>query len=397
VSELGTQVSALAIPLLAVTVLKATAFQVSVLTALSSVPFLLISLPAGVMVDHLRKRRLMIWCNVGRFAVMASIPLAAVTWGVSLPQLYLTTLLIGVCTVVFDISYQSYLPTLLEHEQLVDGNGKLATTESLARFAGPSLGGALIALVGAARTVIIDVLSYAVSLISLLLIRTQEPDPAEVPHATRTPLRAAMAEGLRFVLGDPVLRSIVACSASANIFLTAIAAIRVIYLTEILHVSSAVVGAVFALGAVGGVLGGLLAGRLARRVGSARIIWVAMLAPGPLYVLMPLAQPGWGVLLFAVGWTAYSASVIVYNTAQVSYRQAICPPTLLGRVNAATRWIVWGAMPFGALFGGTIAQCLGLRPALWTCVIGLWASSLWVLCSPLLRMRETTRPVEKEV
>jgi len=175
VSELGSTVSQLALPLIAVTVIKATTFEVSVLGFLTSLAFLPISLPAGVIVDRVRKRGLMLWCDVARMVLMASIPVAAVFWHVTLWQLYVVATAVGVLTVFFDVAYQSYLPVLIDRDQLVDGNGKLGTTQSIAQFAGPSLGGALVGLIGAAKTITADAVSYAVSTLSLALIRIPEP------------------------------------------------------------------------------------------------------------------------------------------------------------------------------------------------------------------------------
>ena len=388
VSELGSTVSQLALPLIAVTVIKATTFEVSVLGFLTSLAFLLISLPAGVIVDRVRKRGLMLWCDVARMALMASIPLAAVFWHVTLWQLYVVATAVGVLTVFFDVAYQSYLPVLIDRDQLVDGNGKLGTTQSIAQFAGPSLGGALVGLIGAAKTITADAVSYAVSTLSLALIRTPEPRAEDEPHAERVTFRAAMAEGLRFVVKHPILRNIVACTGSSNFFSSAMGAVEIVFLIRTLHATPTQVGLVFTLGSVGGLVGGMLAGRLSKWVGSARMIWLSQLISGPFGLLIAFSQPRWGLLMFGFGYVAFWASAVVYNVAQVSYRQAICPPELLGRMNASVRWIVWGTMPIGALFGGVLGTTIGLRPTLFVCVLGGWAAGLFVFFSPLRHMRD---------
>ncbi|MGH3415541.1 MAG: MFS transporter [Actinocrinis sp.] len=388
VSEYGDQISRLALPLLAVTVIGATTFEVSVIGLLGSLAFLLLALPAGVVVDRTAKLALMLWCDVARTAVVASIPLAAVLWHVTLWQLYAVAGVAGILSVFFDVSYQSYLPVLVGRDRLVDGNSKLTTTQELARVTGPSAAGVLIGLLGAARTVLGDAVSFAVSALSLALIRTRETRHAPEPGAQRVGFRAAMGEGLGFVLRDPILRHIVGCTATSNFFGQAESAISIVFLVRTLHASAAVVGLVLGLGAVGGLLGGLIAKRLAARFGSARVIWLAMALPGPLYLLQPLAQPGWGVTLFVIGEIGYSAMAIVYNIGQISYRQAICPPELLGRMNASVRWIVWGTIPFGALFGGALGTWIGLRATMWVCSLGLWGACLWLVFSPLCRMRD---------
>jgi predicted MFS family arabinose efflux permease len=393
VSEVGSQISSLLLPLLAVSVLHATTFEVAVLGAFRSVPFLLLALPAGVVVDRVRRRRLMLGCDLARFAFTASLPLAALWWHVTLGQLYAVAAAVGVLTVFFDVAYQSYVPSLVGPDLLMDANGRLGTTQSLAEFAGPPLGGVLTGALGAARAVSADALSYAVSAVSLLLIRVPEAHPVAGGTGERIGFRAAMSEGLRFLLGHPILRKVVACTATANFGSGAFGALEVVFLVRTLHARPAVVGAVLGLAAVGGVVGGVLAGPLTRWIGSARVIWLSLLAAAPLGFLMPLATPGWGVLLYAVGWGSFSASGVVYNTAQLSYRQSICPPGLLGRLNASVRWIAWGAIPLGSVVGGALATALGVRPALWIGLSLTAVAPLWVLCSPLRTMRDVPAPV----
>lgn len=157
---------------------------------------------------------------------------------------------------------------------------------------------------------------------------------------------------------------------------------------RVLHVRPAYTGLVVSLAALGGVAGGAASGPLSRRAGSARIIWVSILGLGPAALLLPLAQPGRGVVLYVAGWAGWAFSGVLYNVAQLSYRQAICPPELLGRMNAAVRWIVWGTLPVGSLLGGTLRTVIGMRPALWVAAAGGWAAGLWVFFSPLRRMRD---------
>ena len=386
VSDVGSAVTMLALPLLAVTALRATTFEVSLISILTSLAFLLISLPAGVVVDQLRKHGLMMWCDVARFALIGSIPLAGALWHVTLWQIYVVATLAGILSVFFDVSYQSYVPVLLDGEQLVDANGKLGATNAFAGLVGPSLGGALVGLMGAAKAVAADAGSFAASAVSLLLIRTPEPKPER--RAEHITFRAAMSEGLSFVVKHPILRKIVACTGTSNFFSSGLGAVDIVFLVRVLHASPTVVGVLFSLAAIGGVIGGLLAGRLAGWIGSARIIWVSILVPAPLALLIPLARPGWSVLLFAAGLFGQYFFAVVYNTAQVSYRQRICPPQLLGRMNASVRWIVWGTMPLGALFGGALGTWIGVRETVAVCAVGGMTAGLWVFFSPLRRLRD---------
>jgi MFS family permease len=385
VSELGSAVTQLALPLTAVVVLGASTFQVGLLTAAATLAFAVIALPAGAIVDRHAKRWLMIWCDLARMLIIGSVPLAAALGSLTMGQLYAVAITAGVCTVFFDVSYQSYLPVLIPRDDLVDGNGKLGATQELARVAGPGLGGALVTLVGAARTMAADAISYAVSVASLLAIRARE----ETPHpGQRQKLRTEIAEGLSFVLRHPILRKIVACTGTANLFAAMAVAVQIVFLVRVLHVRPAGVGLLIAGTSLGGVAGGVLSGRLSRLIGSARIIWFSMLVFGLPSLLVPLAEPGWRLTLFAVGIAAEGFTAVVYNVAQVSYRQAICPPRLLGRMNAAVRWVVWGTLPLGALLGGVLGTWLGVRATIWIGFAGNWAAGWWVFFSPLRGLRD---------
>jgi MFS family permease len=395
VSELGSAVTLLAVPLVAVVVLHASTFAVGLLSAAETAPFLLIALPAGLVVDRLAKRRLMLACDLARTVVIGSVPVAAAAGVLTLFQLYAVALVSGILTVLFDVAYQSYLPALVRPDQLPDGNGKLAVTQSIAQVAGPSAGGGLFGLLRAGALTA-DAASYAVSALSLLLIRTPEPPVAKVASAERPPMRTEIFAGLRFVLRHPVLRKVCACTATANLFSNITFALVIIFLVRVLHVPAASTGLLIAAGGLGGVLGGLVSGWLSRWIGSARIIWVSMLGFGALGLLMPLAEPGWRLAFFAAGMAAFSFAGVLYNIAQLSFRQAICPPTLLGRMNAAVRWIVWGTLPLGGLAGGALGTLIGIRPTMWIGVTGSWAAGLWVLFSPLRRMRDVPAVSEPE-
>jgi MFS family permease len=386
VSEMGSAVTQLALPLTAVVVLRASTFEVGLLTAASTAAFALIALPAGALVDRRTKRGIMLACDAARALIIGSVPLAWALGILTLAQLYVVALAAGVATVFFDVSYQSYLPVLLQAEHLMDGNGKLGATQAFAQFAGPGLGGGLVAAAGAAGAMTADAVSYVVSVVSLLSIRVREQPASRAP--VRRSLRAEIAEGLRFVVGHPILRKIVACTGTANLFSAMAMALEIVYLVRVLHVRPAFTGVLFAVSAVGGVIGGMMSGRLARRIGSARIIWFSILVFGLPEILPALAEPGWLVALFPIGFAVFSFSAVVYNVAQVSYRQAVCPPHLMGRMNAAVRWIVWGTLPLGGVIGGALGAAIGIRPTLWIGLAGSWAAGFWVYFSPLRRMRD---------
>ncbi|MGR6318012.1 MFS transporter [Micromonospora soli] len=384
VSEVGTRISAVAVPLLAADVLDASVFQVSLLTALAWLPYLVFSLPAGMLADRVDQRRLMIGCDLGRAALLLSVPVVALVGQLTLAYLYAVVGLSGVLTVAFTVAYRSLLPALVPAGDLTSANARLEVSENLAQLAGPSAGGVLVGLLGAARTFVADAVSFLASAVTLLLVR-HRPAPRV---AGRVPVRAALTEGLGFIRRQRILALVLACTATSNFFAMAERAIEVPYLLRVLHAGPFTIGLLFSLGSVGGLLASLLAGRVTGLLGGARTIWVAMAAPGPLYLLMPLARPGWGALLYGVGTAAFAANAVLFNVAAMSYRQRVTPARLLGRVNAAFLWICYGLIPLGALLGGTLGSHLGLRPALLVCVLGMWSAALFVVCSPLRRMRD---------
>ncbi|MFI8239292.1 MFS transporter [Streptomyces sp. NPDC085866] len=390
VSEMGSAVTQVALPLLAVVALKASTFQVGLLTAATTAAFALIALPAGVLVDRGSKRSIMIACNILRLLIIGSVPLAAALGTVTMAQLYVVAVAAGVCTVFFDVSYQSYVPSLIRADLQLDANGKLGTTQAFAQLGGPGLGGGLVAAFGAAGAMTADAISYAVSVFSISAIRTrEEPPPARREGET---LRSRIAEGLRFVVGHKILRRVVACTGTANLFSGMTSALAMVFLVRVLHVRPALTGLIMAGSAVGGIAGGVFAGRLAKKIGSGRIIWVSMLVFSAPQVIAAAAWRGWGVLLFALGWGIADFSAMVYNVAQLSYRQSVTPPELMGRMNAAVRWVVWGTLPLGGILGGVLGTLIGVRPALWLALVGAWAAGWFVFFSPLRHMRDVPAP-----
>jgi MFS family permease len=388
VSEIGSQVTVLALPLVAVVLLGATAFQVGLLAAASTSAYLLVTLPAGVVVDRVRRRRLMLACDAALCLVIGSVPLLHAAGSLSLVQLYAVALTAGVLAVFFDVGYQSYLPSLLKSGTLMDGNAKLASTQSMAQVAGPGLGAGLVSLVGAAGALAADAVSFALSFASLAMIRAREPRPARGTAGPRPGLRSQIGAGLAYAVRDPILRNAMAFNGTANFFVIMVETLGPVFLLRTEHVRPAMVGLLLALGALGGVAGGAVARPLGRRVGTARIGWFAMTVLSLPGLLIPLAGTGWGVLLFGCGWISWTFSSTIANVALNSYRQASCPPSLLGRVSATARWISWGALPLGSLAGGGLGTALGVRAALWIAVCGGCCAGLWLFFSPLRRMRD---------
>jgi MFS family permease len=391
VSEIGSQMTVLALPLVAVVLLHASTLQVGLLSAAQTSAYLLVSLPAGALVGRFGERRIMLWSDVAHLVLIGSVPVAAAAGALGLAQLYVVALVSSAVSVFFSVAYPSYLPTLLTRDQLVDGNGKLGTTQSLAQIAGPGFGAGLVAAFGAASAMTADALSYLVSAGSLLAIST--PGAVRPPHAQpqgrpRPRLRTEIRAGLAYVAHEPILLKGALWSGCANFFVVMVESLGTVFLVRTLHLRAGYVGLLLALGAVGGVVGGLTAGALARRIGSARVCRLSMTLFSLPGLLIPAAGPGGRVLLFAVGWMSWTFAATVCNVGLLSYRQASCPPDLLARVNATSRWINWGTLPLGGLAAGALGSSLGVRPTLWIAVAGGCASGLWLHFSPLRRLRE---------
>jgi predicted MFS family arabinose efflux permease len=385
VSQAGTQVSLLALPLVAVTTLAVTPFQMGLLASAETLAFLLVGLPAGAWLDRMRRRPVMLTADVVRGVLLLSVPLAWWAGVLTFAQLVVVALLVGLATVFFDVAYQSYLPSLIGRTALVDGNGKLESTRSLAQIGGPAMGGGLVQLLGATTAVVVDSVSYFLSALALGVIRTREPEPEPAEHPR---LRSQIAEGLRFVLRHPLLRPITACTGTSNFFSGVGFAVEMIFMVRILGLSAGAIGLLLTGGGIGGVLGAVTTLWWTRRVGQARTIWLVGVLTFPAAVLVPLAEPGWRISLIFISGLFVGYGVVVYNVAQVSFRQAITPDRLLGRMNASVRFLVWGTLPLGGFVGGVLGEWIGIRETLWVAATGQVLALLWVIASPLRTMRD---------
>lgn len=370
ISELGSQISQLAIPWLAAVGLHASPIAFALLGVVGFLPFILFALPAGVWVDRLHRRRILIAGDAARAGLLALIPLLWVTGVLQIWQLLVLQFVIGVFTVFFDVAYQSYLPSLIEREQLVDGNAKLQLTVSITQVAGPTTSGALIAAITAPYAIVADAVSFVISTVFLITMRHRETVPerrADEPHPKMWP---QVKEGLRWVVGHPWLRAIAACTGTSNFFGSMIFAIGLLYFTRTLHLHSWQAGLIFALGSFGSIFGALVVNRLQLRIGVGRTILITSISFSLGGICYPLAPKSSPLPVLILGMMLFGFGAVAYNVTQVSLRQAITPERLQGRMNAAMRWIVWGTMPFGSLLGGALGQTYGLRFALWVGAIG---------------------------
>ncbi|NKY10953.1 MFS transporter [Cellulomonas hominis] len=385
--QLGAQLTGIALPVLAVRDLGASEWEMGLLTAAETAAFLVIGLPTGAWVDRMRKRRVLIAADLVRAVTLAVVVLLALTGHASMPVLYAGALVLSVATVFFDVAHQSYVPGLVGLEHIGEGNAKLQATQSVAQVAAPALGGALLRVVAAPLVIAVNAVTYLVSALAVGRIRQVEALP---PAEHRRPLTEEIAEGLRFVVHQPLLRRIVACTAIGNLFGAMSGALMVLYALRDLGLDEAAYGTVLSASAIGGLLGALASDRLVRWIGEGRIIPLAALGFAPGALLTPLAAvlplPPQATLI--VGGMLFFSVVVVYNVAQVSFRQRVCPPPLLGRMNASVRFIVWGTTPIGGLLGGWLGHTWGVLPTLWTAAAGCVLAALPVLLSPLVRMRD---------
>jgi MFS family permease len=306
----------------------------------------------------------------------------------TISQLYAVAFVSGVLTVFFDVAYQSYLPVLVTRDELVEGNAKLAVTDSAATVVGPSVAGALIDLVGASLAVIADAVSFGVSALSLLFVHTREPARRRTEGQHRPSMRSEIAEGMGYVWRHRLLRPIAASTATSNLFSSMGLAVLTLYMVRKLGMSPGLIGLTLALGNIGFVVGAVIAARVTARTGVGRMIVASMAIAGFGSLLLPLASRAVPLPWLVVGSFLFSLGSPLYNINQVSLRQAITPMRLQGRMNASMRFMVWGTMPIGSVLGGLLGTALGLR---WTLVIaGIGGSTafLWLLFSPVPTVTE---------
>lgn len=381
---LGTSVTTLALPTLAILKLHAGPFEVGVLAALPRLPFAVLSLPAGAWIDRVRRRRLMIVSDVGRLLVLGSIPLAAALGALTLVHLYAAALLLGVFTVFFDIAYLAYLPSLIGGDDLLEGNQKLEISYALANVFGPGLAGLLVTAFGAAQAILADAISYLGSAGALLSIRTPEP----APQPSGATFRQDLGEGLRFTVGHPVLGTLLLGMTGLIFGAHAAESVTYVFVYGPLHLTPAVIGAVLTVAGFAAIAGAVTSGRVARALGTGRTLGVTGIVSGLTLALTPLAAVLPPVpTLIAIFAVSYYQNPI-NNVTQVSLRQRLTPARLHGRMNAIFRLVYWTAWPLGNLAGGALGAQVGLRSTFYIgggiAILG----SVAMLLTPIGRYRD---------
>ncbi|MBB6170613.1 putative MFS family arabinose efflux permease [Nocardiopsis mwathae] len=388
-SMVGTEVGHLAIPLLALSQLDASPGQVGLLAALATAAFLLIGLPAGVWVDAMRRRTVLIAADLVRALVLASIPVAWALGVLTIEQLYVCVLLNGMATVFFDVGAQSYLPFIVGRDDLVRANALVVGVDAVGSIGGRGVGGFLVQYLGGPLVVLVNSVCYFWSALWIALIRRREPAPQPRSGVGLLP---QIREGVRFVFGHRLLRPIAFSATAMNFSIQFVLIMMPVMVINELGMGEGVVGLFFAAGGVGILLGSLTAERVAAVLGHGRSLWISSAVTAPFVVLVPLVDEG--VLLWAAcgGWLVAAYRLGVHNVVQVSFRQHVTPGPLLGRMNATMRFLFTGVLALGAAASGALAEVTDVRTALWVGAVGIAVSWLPMYFSPLRGMRHLPEP-----
>ncbi len=388
----GSSVTFVALPLVAVVSLHASTFLVTLISAGTWFPWLLLGLPAGAWVDRMSPRHIMLACDVASFAAFLSVPACGWFGVLTTAQLIAVATVAGSAAVLFNTAYQVLVPSIVTEEHLAEANAKLAGSRSVARISGPGLGGALAGLAGPATGLLADAMTFAVSFICLARLRGHRPAGRQ-PGAAAGPLARETAEGLRFAWRDPYLRAQMIFGGISNLTLTGVDALIVVFLVRDAGLSAAAVGAVMATFGIGGVLGSLIARPLARRLGTARTITVCTTGGLPFALLLPLGHSGPRLAFVIATGLVVTAALVVASIIGVSFRQAYIPAGMLGRVSSCIMTVSYSTLPAGAILAGTLATAIGIRPAMWILTAGIALSGFVFLTTPMRRLRELpTRP-----
>ena len=391
VSVLGSQVTALALPLTAALVLGATPAQMGMLGAAQYAPAVVVGLFAGVWVDRSRRRPLMVAADLGRALLLAAIPLAALAGALRIELLYAVAFGSGALGVLFATARGAYLPSLVERAALVEANGKLSVTGSVGLIAGPGLAGLLVRWLSAPVALVADALSFVVSGLLVGAIRADEPPPATRP--ARPSVVAEAAEGVRVLAREPVLRAFVLSSATLDVGWNALMAVYLLYLARELGQPATTIGLIFGVGSAGALAAGAVAGRIAARLGLGRTLVGSQLVVGlgGLPIVAAVLLPAAAVPLLIAAEVVQSLAGTVHAVARGAVRQAIVPARLQGRVAAGASLVGFGVATAGLLLGGQLGERIGLGPTMALGASTGLAAFLWLYFSPVRRLRELPR------
>src|SRR5579859_3316092 len=387
ISNIGNGITGIALPVIAVTVLGATPGQMSVLSALDGIVVLLFGLLAGVWVDRLRRRPVLIATDLGRALIVVSIPVAALLGVLHMGQLYIVVVLAALLSIFFQAADSAFFPGLIEARELVEGNSKLGISDALAEIVGPGLAGALIAAITAPLSMLVDAFSFLASAFFVARIRKAESLP--VASAERRSAWHESIEGLLYVLKHPLLRVLAGSAAVFNFFGMFFATLYALYVIRILGIAPFLLGLLIAAGGLSALVGAVLTERVVRRLGLGLAIGGGLFGYGLLGLLVPLAHGPVAVVavILFMSQLAGDVTVSVYLIAELSLRQMLIPHHLLGRANAGILFLTRGVGPLGALLAGILAVGIGVRPTLFIAVLGVMMAGLWILLSPVRKVR----------
>lgn len=385
ISVVGSEITVLALPTLAILEFHTSAFVVGLLVGTQRLPFLVLTLFTGVLADRVRRRPMMIVADAGRAIALASIPIAFLFHWLTLAQLFAVALLMGVGNVLFDVAYLAYLPSLVGQADIVEGNNKLNTSFSIALLAGPGLGGILVQAIGAARAIGANALSYLVSVLTLLWIREPEPHPR--PGGEPSSVMEELREGLRLVFHHPLLRSLMTMMTSDSVAEQLAIPIYLVFFYRVLHLTPAEAGIIFAGFGAGALVGSFLSSRAVATLGLGRAMLLGVAGTPVGLAMVPLA-----LFLPPVPWLFFAnfvaaVGLVVMDIQQVSLRQSVTPSHLQGRMNATYRTFFWGVWPLANFTGGFLADRIGFVPTfLIASAVGLIPVVI-VIAGPIGRLR----------
>ena len=389
ISDFGSGITFLALPIIGAVTLEATAAQMGLLSAAGTLPYLLFGLPVGAFVDQLRKRPLLIIADLGRLILIATLPLAALLWQITWPHLLLVAFVGGCLTLLADVAEEAFLPGLISRENLVEGYSKLSASNSLIELSGPALAATLIELLTAPIALVVDAASFLLSSFLLGTIRLDEPAPKTL--AERPSFWQQIRQGLSFIRHHPQLRPMLLNVSSMQLFGGMVDALLLILYLLQLGLPATFVGVIFAVGSLAGLAAAAWGRRAANRFGLGRMIVLGSLLIGVGALARPFAfgTPWVAGAILLLGQTITGFGNTVYNIGYDSLAQSLTPDNLLGRVNATGLFVGYGALPVGALLGGVFGEWLGLRTAVAISSSGLLLAVLWVYLSPLRQSKQS--------
>ncbi|MFI7643868.1 MFS transporter [Nonomuraea sp. NPDC049400] len=386
VSALGSAITTVAVPFVAVTTLHASTGEVAMLTAASWVPWFLIGLPAGTWVDRWPRRRILLAADLVSAVVLAAIPVAAWTDVLTVPMLLAAVLIIGTSSMFFTLAFNGYLPHLVAPDDRMEGNARLQTSASAAQIAGPGLGGLLTEVAGAVGGLLIDAVTFIVSAACLLGLRTT-PEP-RAAAGERPSMVRQLSEGLGYFKYGEFMLPMLIVAAMINIGMLGVFSLRIVFLVRAEGVAPGTVGALISLASLGGLLGAALASRVVARFGSARTYVGVNVVTAPFMLLLPASGPGWQLALFTVGSFVVMAGGTMSGIVTATFRVNYIPAHLLGRVTAASRFVISGTVPLGAAAADVLATAFGIGAAMWVLAIFFAVTPLLMLATSMRSMRD---------